>query len=167
LTIKDNDGLEIALDKQTKQSLTLQKPNTEDHIGAEWTAPNLTDPSKIRPTELEVSNGNPNTQLQYCTIKPGDVPILRAAVGDDKYNCARAVVFVRFIYTETVDKLSQTVKIGLYSTDDLALMGWLQRKDSGELSTVLTYESATQYTLKRDSGSGGPFKVGNRAPPLL
>jgi hypothetical protein len=165
------DDEEIAWDNPTQQSLSLHKRNTPKYTGAAFTAPDLKDPTKTRPTELEVSNRNVKSKLQYCTAKTMNVAFLRAAVGDLNYKCEDAVVFVRFIYTEPVDTSSQTVKIGLYSKSDLAHVGWLQQKEKGELSIVSTYESATKYTLKRDPGMDpgtiGPFKVGNLSPRPL
>jgi hypothetical protein len=140
--------MEIALDKETKESLTFQKPNIPKYTGALWAPPFRTDPTWIRPTELGVSNGKVDSKLQYCTAKTMNVAFLRAAVGDLNYKCEDAVVFVRFIYTEPVDTSSQTVKIGLYSKSDLAHVGWLQQKEKGELSIVSAYESAAKYTLK-------------------
>jgi hypothetical protein len=153
------DDEEIAWDDDTQQSLTLQKPNTPGYTGAAWTAPNLTDPSKIRPTELEVSNGGgANTKLQYCTKDKVEFAYLRADVGDG-YSCAEAVVFVRFIPTATVDTLPQKVKIGLYKKVGLEHMGWLQGIEDSKLSFADTYESATEYMLNRDSKRDTPFSI--------
>jgi hypothetical protein len=145
LKINDNDGLkEIALDDATQQSLTLQKPDTEEHSGAAWTAPNLTGPSKIRPTELEVSNGKVNTKLQYCTSTPRNLAILRAVDGDQNYKCAEAVVFVRFIHTATVDTLPQKVKIGLYRR-----AGWLQGIENSMSQIAGYFSRHTIILIKR------------------
>jgi hypothetical protein len=164
------DDEEIAWDDDTQQSLTLQKPNTPGYTGAAWTAPNLTDPSKIRPTELEVSNRGVNTKLQYCTKEHMGFAYLRADVGDG-YSCAEAVVFVRFIHTATVDTLPQKVKIGLYRKVGLGHMGWLQGIEDSKLSFADTCESATKYMLsgdrKRDPRSDKPFsfEVGKSRTP--
>jgi hypothetical protein len=141
---------EISWDKDTQQYLTLQKPNTPKFTGAAFTAPDFKDLAMTRPTELEVSNGNANSKLQYCTSDTTRVGILRAGVGDH-YSCQDAVVFVRFIPTADVDSSPQTVKIGLYRKSDLGHMGWLQRNPEGVLSIVSSYDSAAKYTLLRDS----------------
>jgi hypothetical protein len=167
--LKINDGLkEIAFDKATQRSLTLQTPNTPKYTGAAWTAP-VSDPLGVRPTELEVSNGKMNTKLQYCTSNTSNVAILRAADGDPNYKCAEAVVFVLFIPTETVDTFPK-VKIGLYRKDTLAHMGWLRRIADGKLMYAdigNTYGTATEYTLKRELEGTNFIKAGDRAPPPL
>jgi hypothetical protein len=158
------DDEEVAWDKETQKSLTIQKRNDNKHVGAAFTAPDFKDLAKTRPTELEVSNRDVNSKLQYCASKTSKVAILRAGVGDD-YDCQDAVVFVRFMPTGPVDTFPQTVKIGLYTKDGLKHTGWLQRNDKGVLSVVPAYDSAAQYTLKKDLESKSPFKVGNRAHP--
>lgn len=151
-TLKFHDKT-VALDKATMQSLTLQKSGAGGYIDAGWAPPELQDPKKIRPMELQLQDVKGN--LKYCTPRGGQTVILAArAIGDPNYGCVDAVVFVRFIYTESVDEFPQKVKIGLYE-ENLNHFGWLSILSQGPAITYGgpddTYGSASEFTLIEES----------------
>jgi hypothetical protein len=145
---------EIAYDVKTKQSLTLQKRDLSDYIGASWMAPFNNDIQARRPTEIVLENLN--TKVQYCTSRDKKTAILRAASGDKNYDCANALLIARFIFKGTADTFPQIVKIGLYRIQDQQMthVGWLGAKLDNQLyygddqNGLFRYDHASQFTLK-------------------
>jgi hypothetical protein len=112
-TLRIDDNQVVALDSDTKRSLTIRKPDEQGIVTPAWVNPYYQDPDQIRPTELLLNNPGTDqfTKLQYCTHTQKGTVILQAAVGDSDYSCEDATVIVRKFYKKTIYTLPQKAKM--------------------------------------------------------
>jgi hypothetical protein len=143
-----------------KKLLSLQVRNTPEYTVAAWAAPEVD--FDERPTELIIESGQKELPVQYCTSNDGGKPAILSVVGDDGYECKKATIFVRFIYT-SVEKFPQKAKIAVYKKEKLEYMGWLfLSADKTILECYNNHLNANEVSLQ---GEAGNTRVGNRALP--
>jgi hypothetical protein len=151
----------VASDSNTKQSLTIQEPNTAGYVTPAWVTPDYQHEDRMRPTELllNIPGSNQFTKLQYCTNNQDQSVILQAAAGNAEYNCVDATVIVRKFYGTSANALPQNAKIGVYQEDDLSFHGWLLLHKSNYIVTTANYVYADTYSLIDGSAQ---IHVGNQ-----
>jgi hypothetical protein len=98
--LSTDDNQVVASDSKTKQSLTIQEPNSQITFTPAWVTPDYQHKDRMRPTELLLNNPGSNqfTKLQYCTNNQDQSVILQAAAGNAEYSCVDATVIVRKFY---------------------------------------------------------------------